>query len=117
MWRVKNLIFALLIVIQTRAEAEYRVYRLGIKYHPAPQTDRAPSGESKTENDDKEIEVLTTLDPYQYETYYKITSTQVTRLISHWMCRGRTDYMTPYCLEPPKPGTSTPNSSPGINPN
>lgn len=76
------------------AHAEYRVYRLGIKYHPE-------------DPDEQEIQVLTTLDDLQYETYYKITPNQQTRLIHHWMCWGRTDDLKPYCPEPPIPDQSS----------
>ena len=75
---------ALQVLILSRAQAEYRVYRLGVKY----------------DDNSQEQQVLTTLDNIQFDTYYKITSTQATRIIEHWMCRGRTDNFTPYCEKP-----------------
>ena len=83
------------------AQAEYRVYKLGVKYHP------------KNPND-TEHQVLTTLDHLQYETYYKITSEQQTRLIKHWMCWGRTDLHAAYCPEPLslQKQDQSPNSAP-----
>ncbi|MBK9294802.1 MAG: hypothetical protein IPM57_10250 [Oligoflexia bacterium] len=85
---MKQLFLCLIIFLLTLPTlAEYRAYRLGIKYHP--------------ENpDDEEKEVITSLDNYQYETYFKITPFQQTRIISHWRCKGRTDYHTPYCTDP-----------------
>lgn len=90
------------LVYLPQAQAEYRAYRLGIKYHP--------------ENpDDEEKEVVTTFDHLQYESYYKITPNQQTRIISHWMCRGRTDFHTAYC-EDPKLAVENPSQSPTQSP-
>ena len=75
---------ALQLIILRRAQAEYRVYRLGVKL-----TDKSP-----------EQEVLTTLDDIQYLTYYKASATTQVRLIQHWMCRGRTDEFKRYCPGP-----------------
>lgn len=84
-----NLICSLLVVLLSfSAEAEYRAYRLGVRYHP----------EDKTE---PEVEVISNLDDLQYESYYKITLQQQTRIIRHWMCWGRTDYEKEFCPEPP----------------
>jgi len=75
---------ALQFLILSRAQAEYRAFLLGVTYD-------ATSGEQQ---------VLTNLDNIQYESYYKITSTQKTRIIDHWMCRERTGDFTPYCNKP-----------------
>jgi hypothetical protein len=75
---------ALQLIILTRAQAEYRVYKLGVKL-----ADKAP-----------EQEVLTTLDDLQYSTYFNTSPTQQVRLIQHWMCRGRTDDFKKYCPGP-----------------
>jgi len=75
---------ALQFLILSRAQAEYRVFLLGV-------TNDANTGEQQ---------VLTNLDNLQYETYYKLTPDQKTRIIDHWMCRGRTDNFTPYCSKP-----------------
>jgi hypothetical protein len=83
---------ALQFLILSRARAEYRVFLLGVTYNEQ-------SGEQQ---------VLTSLDDQQYETYYKITPTQKTRIISHWMCRGRTDNFTPYCNSPVQSPVSAP---------
>jgi hypothetical protein len=82
------------IFLSPATHAEYRVYRLGIKYDQKQK---------------KEIEVLTTLDHIQYLTYYKITPTQETRLIEHWMCRGRTDEFKKYCTKPIASSPIVPN--------
>lgn len=78
--------------ILREAKAEYRVYKLGIKYN---------------EKQKKELETLSTLDDQQFITYYRQTASQQTRIIDHWMCRGRTDQFTKYCAKPithvPKP--------------
>ena len=76
---------ALQVLILHRAQAEYRVYRLGVKY---------------TDKQIKENEVLTTLDDIQYMTYYKVTPQQKVHILQHWMCRGRTDYFKTYCPAP-----------------
>jgi hypothetical protein len=78
-----SVFLALQFFILAQAKAEYRVYKLGVTYNPA-------AGGVETE-------VLTTLDDQQYATYYKITSNQQTRLIDHWMCKGRTDDFKTYC--------------------
>ncbi|MDZ4677845.1 MAG: hypothetical protein SGI74_10100 [Oligoflexia bacterium] len=80
------------------SHAEYRVYRLGIKYDV---------------NQKNENEVITSLDHLQYETYYKITPTQQTRLIEHWMCRGRTNDFAKYCAKPVIQPLDLPNQKPG----
>lgn len=79
---------SIIVFCSVSSFAEYRVYKLGVKYHP-----ENPAEEEK--------ELITTLDDLQYHSYYKSSYTQQTRLISHWMCRGRTDWLTAYCLEPP----------------
>jgi len=86
---------ALQFFIIAYAKAEYRVYKLGVTYEP---------GQS-------EIEVLTTLDDLQYETYYKVTANQTTRLIDHWMCWGRTNDFAPYCDKPISPNPRLPANS------
>jgi hypothetical protein len=83
---------ALQLLILSHAKAEYRVYRLGVTYEP---------GQGETE-------VLTTLDDQQYETYYKITANQQTRLIDHWMCWGRTNDFQEYCDKPINPQARIP---------
>jgi hypothetical protein len=75
---------ALQFLILSRAQAEYRVFLLGVTYDDT-------SGEQQ---------VLSSLDNLQYDTYYKITSNQKTRIIDHWMCWGRTDDFKPYCDKP-----------------
>jgi hypothetical protein len=87
------LLFLILqLFILREAKAEYRVFKLGIKY---------------TEKQKKELETLSTLDDQQYVTYYRQTASQQTRIIDHWMCRGRTDQYKRYCTKPiapaPKP--------------
>lgn len=84
---MRVLVVFLMLLFAASAGAEYRVYRLGIKYHP----------ENKNE---KEIEIISNFDDLQYESYFRLTSTQQTRIIKHWMCWGRTDYQIPYCAEP-----------------
>ena len=74
----------LFLIISETSRAEYRTYKLAIRYD---------------EKQKKDIEVLTTLDDLQYATYYKITPTQTTKLIDHWMCRGRTDQFKRYCAK------------------
>ena len=78
---------ALQFLILKTAQAEYRVYRLGVKY----------------DQTQPEQEVLTTLDDIQYMTYYKVTPTQTTYIKKHWMCPGRTDGFKNYCTEPVTP--------------
>ena len=86
------LLIIIFLVLQAfiiaQAHAEYRVYRLGVKYD---------------EKQKKEDEVLTTLDHLQYVSYYKVTPTEQVRLIDHWMCRGRTDNFRKYCSKPITP--------------
>ena len=78
------------------AHGEYRVYKLGVKYD---------------EKQKAETEVLTTLDDLQYVTYFKITPTQSTRIIDHWMCYGRTDEFRAYCPAPIKPRRPNPDQA------
>jgi hypothetical protein len=79
------LAFQLLAI--SSAVAEYRVYKLGVRYSANQQ----------------ETEVLTSLDHLQYATYYRLTPNQQTRLIDHWMCRGRTSDFKRYCPKPVRP--------------
>ncbi|MCC6276579.1 MAG: hypothetical protein IT289_01545 [Oligoflexia bacterium] len=76
--------------------AEYRVYQLGIKQKPQDKAERM---------------VLTTLDHLQYPDYFKIYPKESVRLVDHWMCRGRTDEMTPLCKKPKAPAADLPKSS------
>lgn len=87
---MKPILLTFILLLTIAAQAEYRAYRLGIRYHP----------EDKNE---KEVEIISTLDDQQYESYYRRTTQQQTRLISHWMCWNRTDYEMPTCAEPLKP--------------
>jgi hypothetical protein len=94
--------------VYTQSFAEYRAYRLGVKY------------DEKT----AEQEILTTLDDMQYVTYFNLTPNQKVRLIDHWMCWGRTDYLKAPCSRPsstslrapanttPKTPTQNPDQSP-----
>lgn len=86
-------LYSILILILP-CSAEYRVYRLGIMYTPKQK---------------KEVQLLTTLDNIQYESYYKLTPTQQTRIIDYWMCRGDTSKFTRYC---PKVPLKTPLRAP-----
>jgi hypothetical protein len=81
------LLIPAIFVIET-ARAEYRVYKLGIKYSAAQQI---------------ETEVLSNLDHLQYATYHKIAQSQQIRLIDHWMCWGRTSDFKKYCPKPLRP--------------
>jgi hypothetical protein len=77
-------ILSFLITQSEPTQAEYRIYKIGVKYN---------------EKQKKELEILTTLDDQQYVTYYRQTASQQTRLIDHWMCRGRTDEFKKYCAK------------------
>jgi len=85
---------ALQFILLARAQAEYRVFILGVTYD-------SNSGEQ---------EFVTTLDNLQYDAYYKFSPTQKTRIIDHWMCWGPTPYFKPYCDRPAQSpgGTRTP---------
>jgi hypothetical protein len=110
------IVFSSATLLSPVARSEYRIYKLGIKY---------------SDKQKKEIEVLTTLDDQQYRTYYQQTASQQTRLIDHWMCKGRTDLFRKPCAapikrvvkasppptlspvaQPPKPQVATNDSSP-----
>ncbi len=98
-WLFHFLIFYILILTHPIVSyAEYRVYRLGITYDDKQK---------------KEIEVTTSLDHKQYETYYKVTAAQKTRLIEHWMCHGRTDGYAKYCSKPLSPKSDGAEQNPG----
>jgi hypothetical protein len=76
---------ALGTIAPSAAHAEYRAYKLGVKFTNDPK--------------EKETQVLTTLDDLQYLDYYKVTPQQTAYIIAHWMCWGRTDFKRP-CAQP-----------------
>ncbi len=86
---------ALSLFIASVARAEYRVYQLGVTYGPA----------------DKEVVLVSTLDNYQYVTYYQLSPQQSTRLIDHWICLGDTSDFKAYC---PNPKTLNPSAAPSV---
>jgi hypothetical protein len=93
---------ALQFILLNSANAEYRVYLLGIKATPKS----------------REVKVFSTLDNLQYQTYYKMSPAQETRLIDHWMCRGRTNDFKKLCSKPVinQAGVRVPASAQGLVP-
>jgi hypothetical protein len=105
----RSVLFSFLIFLTPPwARAEYRVFRLGIaplaestavtnaRAPASVSAAGAPADPAKT----KELEVITTLDQYQYLSYYHVPPTHRVRILDHWMCRGRTDLFKGYCKSP-----------------
>ena len=69
------LYLSILLLLASPAEAEYRVFELKI-VHVDKDTERS---------------VLSTLDQYQYPSYYPVSLRERIDLVDHWLCPERTD--------------------------
>lgn len=76
-------IIGLLITFSLQAQAEYRVFKLRLE---------KPTGDFK--------EVLSTLDAYQYTSYYPVDPDISIVSINSWLCLGDTSNFLNYCEEP-----------------
>ncbi len=77
------ILLSILGLVSTSA-AEYRVFQLVI--------------ENTTTK--KKREFLSTLDPFQYTTYYPVLSSESISYTDTWMCWGDTSYNKDYCPKP-----------------
>ncbi len=66
-----------IISLSIQAHAEYRVFELRIVHVDT----------------EKERTTLSTLDQYQYPTYYPVSLRERIDLVDHWLCPERTDGM------------------------
>lgn len=85
----KLFVLAIAIFSYCSAQAEYRVFLLGL------QTDNA-----------NEVQFLSSLDDQQYLGYHTILPNQKIRYIDSWMCWGDTSFSKPYCPNPRNPAST-----------
>lgn len=78
-----KLFIAFLLLFSISAQAEYRVFKLRLA---------KPTGDFK--------EVLSTLDAYQYTSYYPVDPDVSVENVSSWLCLGDTSNFLNYCEEP-----------------
>ena len=99
-----------LILHPLNSHAEYRAFLLKISKKPArppastglpASADQAAPKAPKGEEQDFRL-VKSSLDPYQYPTYYPIAQDEMVQYVQTWMCRGRTNDAPDIC-EPPLP--------------
>lgn len=93
-----HLILVLLmgVLSLSRAQAEYRVFRL-----------------QWTNKQGKVVrEATSTLDPLQFPTYYQVPKDLQLSYNKTWMCRGSTSDFKPHCLPPEPPKKNLPSDAP-----
>ena len=80
---MKIILSSLLFLFASNAFAEYRVFQLRLS---------RGAGEVR--------EVLSTLDPYQYTTYYPVDPDVSVEYMDSWLCLGDTSGFREYCKKP-----------------
>ncbi|MCK6599026.1 MAG: hypothetical protein L6Q37_11730 [Bdellovibrionaceae bacterium] len=79
-----------MLLLTTRAKAEYRVFLLKIS--------QLEVGNAMGEETTSRL-VTSTLDPLQYRGYYTLKENEVISYVDTWMCKGRTNSL-PLCENP-----------------
>ena len=93
---MKTLGLSFFLIIQgSVANAEYRAFMLHLV-------------NSKTK---MVKQVLSTLDPDQYRTFYPIANDEKITYVQTWRCFGRTDSFKPICDKPDKKPARLPSQS------